>query len=162
MRGQQKVYSFLEQQGISYEYYEHPAAPTIEVASQYNRGEGTTLCKNLFLRNHKGDKHYLVILSSSYELDIHDLEKRLQQGKLSFASTERMMKFLGVMPGSVSLFTLLNDKNHEVILFVDDTLKTCQKGGVMVISSERSSNTWLSSIRMALTLSLYFPGARLV
>ena len=127
MRGQQVVYDFLDANQISYEYIEHPEAPTIEIAKEFIVGEGVVLCKNLFFRNHKGNKHYLVIMNSSYLMDIHDMEKRLHQGKLSFASPVRMMKYLGVKPGSVSLFTLLNDVNHEVILFIDTTLKECSK-----------------------------------
>lgn len=127
MRGQQQVYDYLDRLGIKYEYYEHPEAPTIEIASQFYRGEGTVLCKNLFFRNHKGNKHYLVIMDASHNMNIHDIEKQLHQGKLSFASPERMMKYLGVRPGSVSLFTLVNDSQHEVILFVDNKLKSAEK-----------------------------------
>lgn len=122
MRGQQQVYDYLEQQGIGFDYYEHPEAPTIEIASQFYRGEDTVLCKNLFFRNHKGNKHYLVIMDARHNMDIHEIEHQLHQGKLSFASPERMMRYLGVKPGSVSLFTLVNDVNHEVILFVDRKL----------------------------------------
>ncbi len=125
MRGQQQVYDYLNRLGIGFEYYEHPEAPTIEIAAQYYRG--TTLCKNLFFRNHKGNRHYLVIMDSQHAMDIHDIEHRLHQGKLSFASPERMMKYLGVRPGSVSLFTLINDVNHEVTLFVDSQLKKTKK-----------------------------------
>lgn len=127
MRGQQQVYDYLERQGIKFDYYEHPEAPTIEIASQFYRGEGTVLCKNLFFRNHKGNKHYLVIMDARHNMDIHEIEHRLHQGKLSFASPERMMKYLGVRPGSVSLFTLVNDVNHEVILFVDKGLLSAEK-----------------------------------
>lgn len=127
MRGQQQVYDCLKQLGIPFDYYEHPEAPTIEIASQFYRGEGTVLCKNLFFRNHKGDKHYLVIMDARHNMNIHDIEHRLHQGKLSFASAERMMRYLGVKPGSVSLFTLVNDVNHEVILFVDDKLLQAEK-----------------------------------
>lgn len=127
MRGQQQVYDYLSGQGIVFDYYEHPEAPTIEIAAQYYRGEGTVLCKNLFFRNHKGNKHYLVIMDARHNMDIHDIEHKLHQGKLSFASPERMMKYLGVRPGSVSLFTLVNDVNHEVILFIDRKLLEAEK-----------------------------------
>ena len=127
MRGQQQVYDYLEQQGIGFDYYEHPEAPTIEIASQFYRGEGTVLCKNLFFRNHKGNKHYLVIMDARHNMDIHEIEHQLHQGKRSFASPERMMRYLGVKPGSVSLFTLVNDVNHEVILFVDRKLLDAPK-----------------------------------
>ena len=127
MVGQQQVYDYLNKLNISFEYYEHPEAPTIEIASKFYRGEGTTLCKNLFFRNHKGNRHYLVIMKSTSQMDIHSIEKQLHQGKLSFASPERMMKYLGVKPGSVSLFTLVNDVNHEVTLFVDENLMNTEK-----------------------------------
>ena len=125
--GQKQVYDYLDSLNIKYEYYEHPEAPTIEIASQFYRGEGTTLCKNLFFRNHKGNRHYLVIMESNFAMDIHSVEKILHQGKLSFASPERMMRYLGVKPGSVSLFNLVNDINRDVTLFVDSKLLTVEK-----------------------------------
>ena len=127
MRGQPQVYAYLEKLGIKFDYYEHPEAPTIEIARQFYRGEGTVLCKNLFFRNHKGNRHYLVIMDSRHAMDIHQIEHMLHQGKLSFASPERMMRYLGVKPGSVSLFTLVNDVNHEVTLFVDNGLRNAAK-----------------------------------
>lgn len=127
MIGQPQVYETLQRMQIPFDYYEHPEAPTIEIAAQFYRGENTTLCKNLFFRNHKGNRHYLVIMDSHHNMDIHDIEHRLHQGKLSFASPERMMKYLGLRPGSVSLFGLVNDSNHEVILFVDNELRKAEK-----------------------------------
>ena len=125
--GQPQVYECLERLGIEYEYYEHPEAPTIEIAARFYRGEGTTLCKNLFFRNHKGNRHYLVIMESHFAMDIHSVERMLHQGKLSFASPERMMRYLGLTPGSVSLFNLVNDVNREVTLFVDSKLLSVEK-----------------------------------
>jgi Ala-tRNA(Pro) deacylase len=54
---------------------------------------------------------------------IHDLEHILHQGKLSFASPERMLKWLGLSPGSVSPFGLINDTENHVHLFLDETLR---------------------------------------
>ena len=127
MIGQPQVYETLQRIQIPFDYYEHPEAPTIEIAAQFYRGENTTLCKNLFFRNHKGNRHYLVIMDSHHNMDIHDIEHWLHQGKLSFASPERMMKYLGLRPGSVSLFGLVNDSNHEVTLFVDNELRKAEK-----------------------------------
>ena len=121
------MYECLSRLGIDFDYYEHPEAPTIEIAAQFYRGEGTVLCKNLFFRNHKGNRHYLVIMDSRHNMNIHDIEHKLHQGKLTFASPERMMKYLGVKPGSVSLFGLVNDVNHDVTLFVDNELRHAAK-----------------------------------
>ncbi len=117
------VYDFLEGNGIAYECYDHPEAPTVEIARMYWRQDGSTHCKNLFFRNHKGDRHYLVVFDSARNLAIHDLEKRLKQGKLSFASPQRMERLLGLRPGSVTPFGLINDTENHVRLFLDKNLR---------------------------------------
>ena len=118
-----KVLSYLNEKGFEYDCYTHPEAPTIEIARQYWRQDGSKHCKNLFFRNHKGNRHYLVVLDCERDLDIHDLEKRLHQGKLSFASPQRMEKYLGLQPGSVSPFGLINDEENHVHLFLDENLQ---------------------------------------
>lgn len=128
MLGDQQLYRKLEEMGIAFEYFEHPPAPTIEIAVQYWKDiKQTTHCKNLFFRNHKGNRHYLVIFDHRKELGIHDLEKYLKQGKLSFASEQRMQKYLGLKPGSVSPFGLINDVDHHVYLFLDKDLSAQPK-----------------------------------
>jgi Ala-tRNA(Pro) deacylase len=123
MNGQPELYKILDELGIVYEYLEHPPAPTIEEAKKYWKDLEATHCKNIFFRNHKGIRHYLVIIEHTQALDIHDLEKRLKQGKLTFASPQRMMKYLGVPPGSVTPFGLINDHENHVHLFLDENLK---------------------------------------
>ena len=118
-----KVLGYLNEKGLEYSWYTHPEAPTIEIARQYWKQDGSKHCKNLFFRNHKGNRHYLVVLDCERDLDIHDLEKRLYQGKLSFASPQRMEKYLGLQPGSVSPFGLINDTENHVHLFLDTNLQ---------------------------------------
>ncbi|MCD6091601.1 MAG: prolyl-tRNA synthetase associated domain-containing protein [Bacteroidales bacterium] len=121
------VFDYLKQRSIEFEIIEHPAAPTISEAMKYWKDIEATHCKNLFFRNHKGNKHYLVIFDAQQQLAIHDLEKRLQQGKLSFASEKRMAKYLAIQAGSVSPFGLINDKENHVHLFLDSQLLKAQK-----------------------------------
>ena len=118
-----KVLNYLNENGFEYSWYTHPEAPTIEIARQHWKQDGSKHCKNLFFRNHKGNRHYLVVLDCERDLDIHDLEKRLHPGKLSFASPQRMEKYLGLQPGSVSPFGLINDTDNHVHLFMDKNLK---------------------------------------
>ena len=118
-----KVLNYLNENGFEYTWYTHPEAPTIEIARQHWKQDGSKHCKNLFFRNHKGNRHYLVVLDCERDLDIPDLEKRLHQGKLSFASPQRMEKYLGLQPGSVSPFGLINDTENHVHLFMDRNLK---------------------------------------
>jgi Ala-tRNA(Pro) deacylase len=122
MRGQQELYRLLENLSIDFEYHEHPPVATIEDAKIHWKNLNSGRCKNIFFRNHKGDRHFLVILEHLRQLDIHDLEKRLKQGKLTFASDQRLKKYLGVEPGSVSPFGLINDTDHHVHLFIDEKL----------------------------------------
>ncbi len=118
-----KVLEYLQHSGIEYECHKHPPVPTVEEAKRYwAHLPDVQYCKNLFFRNHKGNRHYLVIFDWSRNLAICDLEQRLRQGKLSFASEERMMKYLGLCPGSVSLFGLINDTENHVHLFLDKNL----------------------------------------
>lgn len=126
-RGDKNLYRVLEQQDIPFEYYEHPAVPTIEDVVKYKKGINSTFCKNLFFRNHKGNKHYLVILEHLQQLDIKDLEKRLRQGKISLASPRRLEKYLGLTGGSVSPFGLINDSTNHVHLFIDENLQRAEK-----------------------------------
>lgn len=119
----QKVFDWLDSHGIAYTWYEHPEAPTIEIARRYWRDDGSKHCKNLFFRNHKGNRHYLVAFDCEQNLAVHDLERRLRQGKLSFASQQRMERWLGLRPGSVSPFGLINDPEHHVHLFLDRNLE---------------------------------------
>jgi len=127
MRGQQELYELLEKLDISYEYHEHPPVATIEDAIIHWRELNSGRCKNIFFRNHKGDRHYLVILEHLRQLNIRDLEQRLRQGKLSFASDQRLKKYLGVEPGSVSPFGLINDTDHHVHLFIDEKLNEFER-----------------------------------
>ena len=122
IRGQRDLYDLLEKLSISFDYHEHPPVNTIEDALVHWKEFNSGRCKNIFFRNHKGNRHYLVLLEHLRKLDIHDLEKRLKQGKLTFASDHRLKKYLGVEPGSVSPFGLINDKEHHVHLFIDEKL----------------------------------------
>lgn len=126
MERAERVYAWLDSHGIRYESYCHEPSPTIELAMRHWRDDGSRHCKNLFFRNHKGNRHYLVCFDCRQTLAIHDLEQRLHQGKLSFASPERMMRRLGLEPGSVSPFGLINDEENHVHLFLDSRLQDCE------------------------------------
>lgn len=153
-----KVLDFLEAHDIPYTLYEHPELSSIEECLAYWKDiHDATHCKNLFFRNHKGNRHYLVSLECHKNLDIHGLEHRLRQGKLSFASEERMSRCLGVHPGSVCAFGLINDMNltdanpkelfdngHRVKYYIDKDLldakqvsfHPCENTASVVISKD--------------------------
>lgn len=119
----EKVFEVLKKLGIEYHLSNHPPVPTVEEAAKYWADIESAHCKNLFFRNHKGNKHYLVLLDHREILAIKDLEQRLKQGKISFASNKRLDKYLGLKAGSVSPFGLINDVENHVHLFIDENLK---------------------------------------
>ena len=127
MRGQKELYDLLNKLSIRFEYHEHPPLATIEDGRIYWKDIDSGKCKNIFFRNHKGNRHYLVILEHLRQLNIHDLEKRLRQGKLTFASDARLKRYLGLEPGSVSPFGLINDHERHVHIFIDEKLDESEK-----------------------------------
>ena len=127
MRGQKELFDLFQKLSIDFEYYEHPPLATIDDAAMYWKDIDSGKCKNIFFRNHKGNRHYLIILEHLRQLDIHDLEKRLRQGKLTFASDRRLKTHLGLEPGSVSPFGLINDTSKQVHLFIDEKLNEFER-----------------------------------
>ncbi|MBQ0080836.1 MAG: prolyl-tRNA synthetase associated domain-containing protein [Alistipes sp.] len=154
----EKTLLWLAQHQIEYEIHYHPPLFTIEEALSYWKDIDSLHCKNLFMRNHKGNRHYLISFECHKDLDIHALEHMLHEGKLSFASSERMERCLGVAPGSVCAFGLINDidiaesasanelfsNGHRVKYFLDSELKTaprvsfhpCDNRASVVLSNE--------------------------
>lgn len=121
--GEAAVYEVLDRLGIAYTRHEHPAVFTVEEAEKHWRGiEGAHL-KNLFLRNKKGNRHYLVIAPTSKTVDLRRLNEQLREDRLSFGSPERLKRLLGLEPGSVSPFGLINDRGKEVVVVVDEDLR---------------------------------------
>jgi Ala-tRNA(Pro) deacylase len=118
-----KVIEVLEALGISYTRHEHPPVFTVEQAEKHWTDIQGAHCKNLFLRNKKGNRHYLVVLLSAKQADLRGLNEKLGEDRLSFGSPERLQKYLGLGPGSVSPFGLINDRHKEVIVIVDQDLK---------------------------------------
>src|SRR5262249_62057574 len=86
----------LRELGISFERHEHPPVFTVEQAEKHWAGIDATHCKNLFLRNQKGTRHYLVIVKHSKRADLRSVSTQIGDGKLSFASPDRLMKYLGL------------------------------------------------------------------
>ena len=117
------VYAALDALGIAFTRYDHPPVFTVEQAEAHWRGIDATHGKNLFLRNQKGTRHYLVIAERHAAVDLRRLAAQLGDDRLSFASPERLAKHLGLTPGSVSPFGLINDRAGHVQVAVDLTLR---------------------------------------
>ena len=120
--GEQEVYDALDALGIDFIRFTHPPVFTVEEAVRYWDGIPAAHCKNLFLRNAKGTRHYLVVLSHSKKADLRALSARLGDDRLSFASADRLMRLLHLTPGAVSPFGLIHGSAREVIVVLDADL----------------------------------------
>lgn len=121
------VYTVLDELGIRHDRFEHPPVFTAEEAAQHWAGIHGTPVKNLFLRNKKGDRHYLVILGIDKQADLRQLVKVIGDDRLSFGSPERLMARLGLTPGSVSPFGLINDTTKSVTVIIDADLRNAER-----------------------------------
>ena len=112
---------------IRYELFEHPPVNTGDEAAVHWKAIPGAAVKNLFLRNKKGDRHYLVILGIEKQADLRQLVKVIGDDRLSFGSPERLQKYLGVTPGSVSPLGLIHDSGRAVRVIVDSDLRTAER-----------------------------------
>lgn len=121
------VYDELARLGIAYSAQEHPPVFTAEEAAVHWAGLDGAPVKNLFLRNKKGNRHYLVIVGIDKQADLRRLAKAIGDDRLSFASPERLARHLGLAPGSVSPFGLINDADRAVTVIIDADLRRADR-----------------------------------
>lgn len=120
---EQRVHDRLAALGIRYERFEHPPTARVEDAQPHWARIDAMHCKNLFLRNQKGTRHYLLVAVATKRVDLRAAAAQIGDGKLSFASPERLRAHLGVTPGSVSPFGLINDVDRHVEVYLDRDLR---------------------------------------
>ena len=113
----------LETQGIPYQRFDHPAVFTCEQAERMVPAEADAVhTKNLFLRDKKGRRHFLVTVPYDKAVDIDALADEIGVNGLGFGSEERLLRHLGIKPGSVSLLALANDEARAVEFVLDKAL----------------------------------------
>ena len=116
------ITTFLAHHGIAAQRFEHPPVMTVEESDRLVPRLPGAKTKNLFLRDKKGARHFLVTVPHDIAVDLIALGVQLGAGRLGFASSERLMKHLGITPGSVSLLALVNDTAHAVEFVIDRRL----------------------------------------
>ncbi len=116
------IESFLRQHGIDAPRHEHAAVMTVEESERLVPRLPGAKTKNLFLRDKKGLRHFLVTLPHDLAVDLNALGALLGSGRLGFASAERLRKHLGIAPGAVSVLALCNDGGGAVEFVIDRAL----------------------------------------
>ena len=119
-----RVYDLLDSLGISYQRIDHEAAMTMEACAEIDKVLDATICKNLLLCNRQCTAFYLLLIPGDKVFKTKDLSAQIGSSRLSFASGEYMEQFLDITPGSLSILGLMNDKEKQVQLLIDeDVLK---------------------------------------
>ena len=126
----EEVYSILKDNNVEYELLEHDAVYTIDDMKLVEGMKIENVCKNLFLRDERGKKHFLVVISEEKSADLKDLREKLGTSRLGFASEERLMKYLGLIKGAVTPLGVLNDKECAVQVIFDKDLAGRESLGV--------------------------------
>ncbi|MBW2059422.1 MAG: prolyl-tRNA synthetase associated domain-containing protein [Deltaproteobacteria bacterium] len=113
------IYRFLSEHGIEYERQDHPPVFTCEEADRLVPPLPGAKTKNLFVRDRKGRRHFLVVVGYEKAVDLKALASLLGVNKLGFASPDRLRRYLGVDPGAVTILGLANDPAGEVEVVID-------------------------------------------
>ena len=140
MLSPQQLFDRLAELGIDHKTVEHEAVFTVEQAKQHRGALPGHHIKNLFLRNKK-EEMWLVVALEDRTIDLKRLGEVLGAGRLSFGSPERLRTWLGVEPGSVTPFSVINDTARKVSLVLDRGLE--QDGP---INAHPLTNTMTSAI----------------
>ncbi|NBC32762.1 MAG: prolyl-tRNA synthetase associated domain-containing protein [Alphaproteobacteria bacterium] len=119
----EQLFARFEELGIRVETHRHDPVFTVDEAKALRGLLPGGHCKNLFLRNKK-EQHWLVVCEEDRQVDLRRLGDRLGAGRLSFGSSERLMRVLGVPAGSVTPFALINDVDRKVSVVLDRTMMT--------------------------------------
>lgn len=116
------VYDYLDALSIPYRAVSHDTAETMEACVAIDKRLGVKMCKNLFLTNRQQTDFYLLLMPADKPFKTKELSGQLGVARLSFGSGEQMEQHLGLLPGSVSVMGLMNDKAHTVRLLIDKDL----------------------------------------
>ncbi|MDO4530962.1 MAG: prolyl-tRNA synthetase associated domain-containing protein [Bacillota bacterium] len=130
MFGKEEIRAFLTERKIEFDWVEHPAVYTIEEIEALGLENTDEIAKNLFLRDQKGKRHFLMVIRGDKKADLKSLGEKLGVGKLSFASEERLEKYMGLKKGAVSPFGIFNDTGCKVEVFFDRDFLAMEKVGV--------------------------------
>lgn len=123
----EQLLQLLEDNHIAFALAEHPPVFTIAEALAAAPDIDGFKTKNVFLRDGKGTRHFLAIIPHDARLDLAALAKSLGVAKLSMGSPDRLLRYLGITPGSVSVFALINDREKAVELIFDERVWRADK-----------------------------------
>ena len=143
MYGKQEIRAFLDEKGFAYEWVEHKAVYTIDEMEALGLEDMEDIAKNLFLRDQKGKRHFLIVIRANKQANLKELGEKLGIGRLSFASEERLEKYMKLKKGSVTPLGVLNDETCAIEVFFDEDFLKMKKIGVH--PNENTASVYLAT-----------------
>lgn len=116
-----EVLDILKDMNISYDIVNHLPAWTTEDADKYIEGRDGVRSKTIFMAGKKNRSFYLIVLDENKRLDIKGLNEKIGD-RLHFGKEEHLKDKMGLVPGMVSIFGLLNNKDHDIKVYIDKNL----------------------------------------
>lgn len=122
----EEVKEFLDKLNIKYDIVFHPVVYTTEEADKYIEGMNGVPSKTMFMAGKKDRNFYLFVLDDSKKLDIKKINDIIGD-KLHFGKEEHLKEKMNLVPGMVSIFGLLNNKEHDIKVYLDNALLNEEK-----------------------------------
>ena len=122
--GYDKVKEYLNSMGIQFKIVEHEPAYTTEEADKYIEGHDGVRTKTMFICNKKKTNYYMIIMDDSKRLDMNKFKEIVSEKQMKMASEEALKEKLGIKPGMVSPFGLLNNDEKDVKIYMDKEIIT--------------------------------------
>ncbi len=136
------IYALLNNKHIHFTYTEHRPVYSMEELDALKMPADAVICKNLFLRNSNGKQHFLLTVPAATPIDLKQLATSLDSSRLSFASAERLEKYLRLQSGLVSPFGLLNDTSKSIIFVSSKNLPSSAIIGIH--PNDNTATVWLT------------------
>ena len=143
MMNKQDIYDFLKEKGIRHGVTEHGAVFNMEELDAVEMPHKDRLAKNLFVRDDRKENYYLITVRGERRVDLKEFKRTFGTRHLTFAGEEDMKRLLGVLPGSVSPFGLLNDSEHKVRFFVDRSFME-DDGLIGIHPNDNTATVWMN------------------
>ena len=140
----QEIYSYLKENGIWHEITEHAAVFNMEELDAVELPYPDCDAKNLFVRDDKRRSYYLITVKGDKRVDLKEFRKTYGTKPLTFVKPDELADILGLIPGAVTPFGLLNDAENKVVFYIDAAFRE----GIGLIGVHPNDNTatvWLKA-----------------
>lgn len=140
----QEVYEFLKEKGIWHEITEHEAVYNMEELENVELPYPEADAKNIFVRDDKRKNYYLITVKSNKRVNLKEFKKQNMTRQLTFASEEDLKLVMGLFPGAVTPFGVLNDAEKKVQVFIDEDF--LENPGIMgVHPNDNTATVWIKT-----------------